>query len=74
MGFEMLTKQRFEEARVALGRGRARPVPVLTRLSEAAWTVRQPLPPDELYDAKSDRVHQEPGRVRAARTAKRRQT
>lgn len=72
--FEMLTDQRFEEARAALGRGRARPVPVPTQLSEAARTARQPLPPDELHDAKSDRVHRELGRVRAARTARSQRT
>ena len=67
---EMLAEQRFREARSALGRGRTRPVPALTPLSEAARTARKPLPPDELHDAKSDRVHQEPGRGRAARTAR----
>lgn len=68
--FEMLATQRFREARVALGRGRSRLVPVLTQLSAAAQTARKPLPPEELYDAKGDRVHQEPGRARAARTAR----
>ena len=68
--FELLADQRFREARAALGRGRTRLVPVLTQLSAAAQTARKPLPPDELYDAKSDRVHQEPGRARAARTAR----
>lgn len=68
--FEMLADQQFQEARLALGRGRPRLVPALTPLSEAARTARKPLPPDELYDAKSDRVHQEPGRGRAARTAR----
>ena len=68
--FELLADQRFREACVALGRGRTRLVPVLTQLSAAARAARKPLPPDELYDAKSDRVHQEPGRARAARTAR----
>ena len=68
--FELLADQRFREARVALGRRRTRLVPVLTQLSAAAQAARKPLPPDELYDAKSDRVHQEPGRARAARTAR----
>lgn len=67
---EMLADQQFQEARIALGQGRPRLVPALTPLSEAARTARKPLPPDELYDAKSDRVHQEPGRGRAARTAR----
>ena len=68
--FEMLAEQRFWEARMALGQGRARLVPTLTPLSEAAQTARKPLPPEELFDAKRDRVHQEPGRGRAARTAR----
>lgn len=68
--FEMLADQRFREAHVALGRGRTRLVPTLTPLSAAAQTARKPLSPDELYDAKSDRVHQEPERARAARTAR----
>ena len=66
----ILESARFVYARVALGRGRPRLVPALTPLSEAARTARKPLPPDELYDAKGDRVHQEPGRGRAARTAR----
>lgn len=68
--FGMLADQRFWEARTALGRGRSRLVPTLTPLSEAARTARKPLPPDELHDAMSDRVHQETGRGRAARTAR----
>ncbi len=68
--FGMLADQRFWEARMALGQGRARLVPTLTPLSEAAQTARKPLPPEELFDAKRDRVHQEPGRGRAARTAR----
>ena len=68
--FEMLSDQRFQEARVALGRGRTRLVPVLTPLSTTAQTARKPLPPEEFYGAKSDRVHLEPGRARAARTAR----
>ncbi len=68
--FDLLADQRFREARVALGRGCTRPFPALTPLSAAAQSARKPLPPDELYDAQSDRVHQEPGRARAARTAR----
>jgi len=68
--FDMLADQRFGEARIALGRGRTRLVPTLTPLSEAAQAARKPMPPDELHDAKSDRVHQELGRGRAARTAR----
>ena len=67
---DLLTDQRFREARAALGRGRKRRAPVLTPLSAAAQAARRPLPPEELFDAKSDRVHHEPGRARAARTAR----
>ena len=66
----ILESARVVYARVALGRGRTRSVPALTPLSEAARTARKPLPPPELYDAKSDRVHKELGRGRAARTAR----
>ncbi|WP_420442276.1 XRE family transcriptional regulator [Candidatus Palauibacter sp.] len=68
--FEMLADQQFLEAHLALGRGRTRLMPALTPLSEAAQTARKPLSPDQLYDAKGDRVHREPGRARAARTAR----
>ena len=68
--FDMLADQRFWEARIALSRGRTRLIPTLTPLSETARTARKPLPPDELFDVKSDRVHQEPGRGRAARTVR----
>ena len=67
---DLLTDQRFREARAALGRGRKRSAPVLTPLSAAARSARRPLPPEDLFDAKSDRVHHEPGRARAARTAR----
>ncbi len=41
-----------------------------TGLSAAAKAERKPLPPEELFDAKSERVHREPGRARAARTVR----
>ena len=68
--FEMLAAMRFNDARRALGQGRARPVPALTGLSAEAKAARKPLPPEELYDAKSERVHREPGRARAARAVR----
>ena len=68
--FEMLAGQRFDEARVALGQGHARPLPVLVELSPEAKAARKPLPPEELYDARSERVHREVGRARAARTVR----
>ena len=66
--FDMLAAQRFEDARSILGQGRARFAPALAGLSEEAKAARRPLPPEELYDAKGERVHREPGRARAART------
>ena len=68
--FDMLAAQRFEDARLILGQGRARFVPALAGLSEEAKAARRPLPPEELYDAKGERVHREPGRARAARTVR----
>ena len=66
--FDMLVAQRFEEARAALGRGAGRRAPSLTKLSPTAKAERKPLPPEVLFDVKSERVHREPGRARAART------
>lgn len=68
--FDMLAARRFDDARLILGPGRARLAPALAGLSEEARAARRPLPPEELYDAKSERVHREPGRARAARTAR----
>ncbi len=68
--FSLLIAQRFEEARNRLGRGRSRPAPALADLSEKATAARKPLSPEELFDAKSERVHHEPGRARAARTVR----
>ena len=70
--FDMLVAQRFDEARAALGRGPGRVAKALSPLGAAARAARKPLPPGELFDAKSDRVHREPGRARAARTARNR--
>ena len=67
---DMLATRRFDDARRALGQGRARPVPALAGLSAEARTARKPLPPEELYDAKSERVHRELGRARAARVVR----
>lgn len=38
--------------------------------SEGMTPFDQPLPPEELFDAKSERVHREPGRARAAPTVR----
>lgn len=71
--FDLLVAQRFDDARAALGRGVGRPTPALTELSDEAKAARKPLPPEELFDAKHDRVHREPGRARAARTVRTKQ-
>lgn len=68
--FDMLAAQRFEEARTALGQGLGRVAPALAELSAAAKAECRPLPPEELFDAKSERVHREPGRARAAQTVR----
>ncbi|HHH27143.1 MAG TPA: hypothetical protein ENK57_02175 [Polyangiaceae bacterium] len=68
--FDMLVAQRFAEARAALGQGPGRAAPALAELSPAAKAEHRPLPPEELFDAKSERVHREPGRARAARTVR----
>ena len=68
--FDMLAAQRFNDARLILGQGHARLRPALAGLSVEAKAARRPLPPEELYDAKSERVHREPGRARAARAVR----
>lgn len=68
--FDMLVAERFEEARAALGQGPGRVAPALAELSAAAKAERRPLPPEDLFDAKSERVHRDPGRARAARTVR----
>ena len=67
--FDLLVAQRFHEARNALGpgKGRARPLP---RLSREARDARRPLPPADLVDATSERIHHDTGRARAARTVR----
>lgn len=42
----------------------------MKRLGDEARRSRAPLPPEELVDAKCDRVHRDPGRARAARTGR----
>ena len=68
--FDMLVAQRFDDARAALGRGQGRSAPKLAELSPSAKAARAPLPLEQLVDAKSERVHREPGRARAARTVR----
>jgi len=68
--FDLLVSQRFDEARAVLGRGGAPPAPQLAELSAEAQRARMPLAPEELVDAKHDRVHRDPGRARAARAVR----
>ncbi len=63
---DMLISQRFADARVALGRGRARTRPVASKLSTQARATRRPLPPAQLIGAVGERVHLETGRSRAS--------
>ena len=67
---DLLAARRFHDARRALGQGRARPGPALAELGAEAEAARKPLRPEELYDAKYERVHREPGRARAARAVR----
>lgn len=68
--FDMLVAQRFDDARTAVGRGGARSARALAKISTEARAARKPLPPEELFDAKSERVHREPGGARPARTVR----
>lgn len=68
--FDMLVAQRFDDARAALGQGAGRVAPALAELSAAARAARAPLPPEALVDAKSERVHRQLGRTRAAQTVR----
>ncbi|MGE3166915.1 MAG: hypothetical protein AB7O52_18580 [Planctomycetota bacterium] len=68
--FDLLVDKRFTEARARLGVGPGRPRHVLGELSAEAKAARAPLRPEELVDAKHERVHRDPGRARAARTVR----
>ncbi len=68
--FDLLVKERFDEARARLGVGAGRTRPLLGDLSVDAKAARAPLRPEELVEAKHDRVHRDPGHARAARTVR----
>lgn len=68
--FDMLVKQRFHEVCTILGQGKPRPIFILTELSDEAKAARKPLSPIELLGTKSDRIHYESSRARAARTVR----
>ena len=67
---DLLAEKRFPEATSRLGRGPGRRGPALGELSEAAKDARRPLKPEELIDARHDRVHRDLGSARAAKTAR----
>lgn len=68
--FDLLLAKRFEEARAHLSAGITPQPRQLSELSAEAQAARLPLRPEELVGAMNDRVHQEPGRARAARTVR----
>lgn len=68
--FDLLVAQRFDDARATLGRRTTRSAAALRALSQESKDHRKPLPPEELFDAKTDRVHRERGRARSARTVR----
>lgn len=67
---DLLTSERFEDARSALGQGAGRVRVARTALSPEARAARTPRPPEELVDARDERVHEGLGRARVARTAR----
>lgn len=68
--FDLLLAKRFAEASARLGDGMKPQPRQLNELSAEAQAARLPLQPEELVGAMNDRVHQEPGRARAARTVR----
>jgi len=68
--FALLKDGRLEDARSVLGSGAARKAPALTELGAAAKAARKPALPEDLVDARHDRVHNDRGRSRAARTVR----
>lgn len=59
-------KQSCEVLQEQLNKARAK----LAQLSAEAKAAREPLPPEDLIDARHDRVHREHGQARAARTVR----
>ncbi len=68
--FELLVEGRLDEARARLGVGAKRRSVVLGELSAEAKAARAPLRPEELIEARHDRVHQDPGGVHATSTVR----
>jgi DNA-binding transcriptional regulator YiaG len=68
--FDLLSSQRFDDALALLGRGQGRKELAKAELSPSAKAARRPLLPEELVDARQDRIHRDIGRGRAARLVK----
>lgn len=66
----LLTEEQYGEARELLGGGTPHQKPALTQLSAAAKAARKPLRPEELIDARNERVHRDHGQARPARTVR----
>jgi len=66
----LLTEERYGEARELLGEGTPHQKPALTQLSATAKAARKPLPPEELVDARNERVHRDHGQARATHTVR----
>lgn len=69
---DLLAEGQLKEARLRLGAGSQRAVQARGELDAEARAARAPLRPEELVDARHDRVHRNPGGARAARTVRNR--
>jgi len=69
---DLLTQARFDEALALVGAEQFAVRRELPALSHAARAARRPAAPAEMLEARSERVHKSEGRVRAARTARKR--
>lgn len=70
---QLLTEQRFTEARKLLGKGEGSAIPrPRGELSPQARAARKPLPPEELVGAQHEPIHRDRGPGRAARTVRNR--
>lgn len=68
--FELLAKQRFDEASKALGKGTPMYRPKLGELDQKSKDARKPLPLEVLLNARQDRIHEDLGRTRVVRSVR----
>ena len=68
--FDLLTSERFKEARELLGKGVSRAAEHRLRLSPVETAARRPLTPDQLVGALQNSVHRDKGNRRAAKTVR----